>query len=68
MVLPMMISDLFNNWEGPGVLMVRDTADVLVLDGNPIPPDQTWFLRIVDATVEERAALKDAGYRLKDAC
>lgn len=59
----MRIRDLFKHWEGPAALV----AGVLILDGSPIPPNQTWFLRIVEATAEERAAIEEAGYLLKEA-
>ena len=63
----MMIRDLFSDWEGPGALVVRDNITVLMLDASAIPSDQTWFLRIVEATADERKALDEAGYLLKDA-
>ena len=58
----MLIADLFSNWEGPGTLI----NGILVLEGNRIPPQTTWFLRIVTATDEERESLEAAGYVLKD--
>jgi hypothetical protein len=57
----MLVRDLFSNWEGPGVLAVHDGTFVLTLDGNVIPPDQTWFLRLVEATEAERKAMDEAG-------
>ena len=63
----MRIHDLFSNWEGPGVLRAYNGSRVLALDGNAVPPDQAWFLRIVEATAEERKRLEEAGYILKDA-
>jgi hypothetical protein len=63
----MTIRDLFSNWEGPGVLVVRNGSMILGLDGNAVPPDQAWFLRIVQATAKERKRLEEAGYLLKDA-
>jgi hypothetical protein len=63
----MVIRDLFSNWEGPGALVVRGNTTVLMLDASAIPPDQTWFLRIVRATADERKAMDEAGYRIKDA-
>jgi len=59
----MTIRDVFHNWEGPGVMV----AGVLTLRGNAVLPDQTWFLRIVTATVEEQKAIEETGYRLKNA-
>jgi len=59
----MTIRDLFNDWEGPGALV----AGVLTLRGNAVPPNEAWFLGIVKATAEERRALQEAGYWLKDA-
>jgi hypothetical protein len=63
----MVIRDLFSNWEGPGALVPHNGAAVLTLDASAIPSDQTWFLRIVKATTDERKALVEAGYLLKDA-
>jgi hypothetical protein len=63
----MMIRDLFSDWEGPGLLVLHNGAAVLTLETSPIPSDQTWFLRIVEATAGERKALDEAGYLLKDA-
>jgi hypothetical protein len=63
----MVIRDLFSDWEGPGALVSRNGIAVLMLDASTIPPDQTWFLRIVKATADERKTLDEAGYLLKDA-
>jgi hypothetical protein len=63
----MVIRDLFSNWEGPGAMVSRNGATTLMLEGNAVPPDQGWFLRIVQATAEERKSLEEAGYVLKDA-
>jgi hypothetical protein len=63
----MTIRDLFSNWERPGVLVARNGSMILGLDGNAVPPDQAWFLRIVEATAKERGAIEEAGYILKDA-
>jgi hypothetical protein len=63
----MTIRDLFSNWEGRGVLVARNGSMVLRLDGNAVPPDQAWFLRIVQATAKEQKRLEEAGYLLKDA-
>lgn len=63
----MVIRDLFSNWEGPGALAARNGVAVLMLEASAISPEQTWFLRIVDATAAERKSLAEAGYRLKDA-
>ncbi len=62
----MKIEDRFANWIGPGILIVRDGRELLTLEGNAIPPDQTWFLRIVEATADERKTLEDAGYLIKN--
>ena len=63
----MTIRDLFNNWDGIAALVVRNGSAVLMLHGNAVPPNEAWFPRIVEATVEERKAIEEAGYRLKDA-
>lgn len=63
----MMIRDLFNHWEGPGALIARNGPTVLALNGSEVPPNEAWFLRIVEATAEERKTLEDAGYVLKEA-
>ena len=63
----MIIRDLFNNWEGPGALVARNGATVLTLNDSAVPPNEAWFLRIVRASAEERRALQEAGYLLKDA-
>ena len=63
----MLIEDLFVNRTVPGVLVNRNGMKVLALEGIAVPPDQAWFLRIVDATAEERRILEQAGYLLKDA-
>lgn len=63
----MVIRDLFSDWEGPGALVAHNGATVLMLRASVIPPDQTWLLRIVEATADERKSLAKAGYLLKDA-
>lgn len=63
----MIIEDRFAKWKGPGVLLVRNGKEVLVLEGNVVLPDQTWFLRIAEATEAERKALEEAGYLIKNA-
>ena len=63
----MTIRDLFNHWEGPGHFVVHEGSTVLVVNGSAVPPDQTWFLRIVTATSDEREKLEEAGYVLKEA-
>jgi hypothetical protein len=65
--MSMTVRDLFSNWEGPGAMVSRNGATVLMLEGNAVPPDQAWFLRIVRASAEERKAIEEAGYVLKDA-
>ena len=62
----MTIRDLFNDCEGSGVLVVRDGVEVLMIKNNTILPDQTWFLRIVKSTIQEREALEEAGYLIKE--
>ena len=61
----MTIRDLFNNWEGPGRLVVCDDSLVLMLNGSAVPPNEAWFLRIVAATADEREKLEEAAYVLK---
>jgi hypothetical protein len=63
----MVIRDLFSDWEGPGALVPHNGVAVLTLEASAIPSDQTWFLRIVEATADERKAIDEAGYLLKDA-
>ena len=63
----MTIRDLFNDWEGPGALLDRNGSTVLMLNGGAVPPNEAWFLRIVEATAKERTAIEEAGYCLKDA-
>jgi hypothetical protein len=63
----MTIRDLFNNREGIAALLVRNGSTLLTLNGGAVRPNEAWFLRIVEATVEERRAFEDTGYHLKDA-
>ena len=65
-LLSMTIRDSFNNWEGIAALIARNGSMVLTLNG-AVPPSEAWFLRIVEATVEERKTLEETKYRLKDA-
>lgn len=59
----MILRDTFANWEGAVTL----ERGVLMVNGQPVRPCEAVFLRIVRATVEERQALWDAGFILKDA-
>jgi hypothetical protein len=59
----MILRDTFSDWEG-AVSLVQG---VLIVNGQAVWPNQAWFLRVVRATKEERQALYDAGYVLKDA-
>jgi hypothetical protein len=65
--MSMTVRDLFNNWEGIAALVIRNGSTVLMLNRNAVPPDQAWFLRIVRASAEERKAIDEAGYVLKNA-
>ena len=58
--------DLFNNGEGIAALAFRNVSTILTLNG-AVPPNEAWFLRIVEATVEERRVIEETGYCLKDA-
>ena len=63
----MTIRDLFNNWEGIAALLLRNGSTLLTLNGGAVRPNEAWFLRIVQATVEERRAFEETGNHLKDA-
>ena len=65
--MSMTVRDLFNNWEGIAALVIRNGSTVLMLNRNVVPPNEAWFLRIVRASAEERKAIEEAGYVLKDA-
>jgi hypothetical protein len=38
-----------------------------MLNRSVVPPNEAWFLRIVRASAEERKAIDEAGYVLKNA-
>jgi len=57
----MTIRDLFNNWEGIAALLLRHGSALLTLNGGAVPPNEAWFLRIVEATVEERRVIEETG-------
>jgi hypothetical protein len=65
--MSMTVRDLFNNWEGIAALVIRNGSTVLMLNRSAVPPNEAWFLRIVRASAEERKAIEEAGYVLKDA-
>jgi hypothetical protein len=65
--MSMTVRDLFNNWEGIAALVIRNGSTVLMLNRSVVPPNEAWFLRIVRASAEERKAIEEAGYVLKDA-
>ena len=54
-LLSMTIRDLFNDREGTAALVVRNGSAVLTLNGGgAVSLSEAWFLRIVEATVEQR--------------
>ena len=66
-ILSMTIRDSFNNWEGIAALIARNGLTVLTSNGGAVPPNEGRFIRIVEATVEERTTLEETAYRLEDA-
>ena len=60
----MTIRDLFNNSKRKAAPLVRPVLTVLALNGGAsVQPNATWFLGIVEATVEQRRGDRgDKGY------